>query len=65
MYPEGLEEREGVLQGLESRIVDIKMVTGMFLSLHNDTHFEIRTCSGIKNFSGTVESLKIYKFHCF
>ncbi|XP_043094543.1 V-type proton ATPase 116 kDa subunit a3 isoform X3 [Puntigrus tetrazona] len=26
VYPEGLEEREGVLQGLESRIVDIKMV---------------------------------------
>uniref|UniRef100_A0A8C2ITZ5 V-type proton ATPase subunit a n=1 Tax=Cyprinus carpio TaxID=7962 RepID=A0A8C2ITZ5_CYPCA len=26
VYPEGLEEREGILQGLESRIVDIKMV---------------------------------------
>ncbi|KAI2668315.1 V-type proton ATPase 116 kDa subunit a2 [Labeo rohita] len=32
VYPEGLEEREGVLQGLESRIVDIKMYMQQLLS---------------------------------
>lgn len=63
VYPEGLEEREGVLQGLESRIVDIKMVTGMFLLLHNDIRFEIRPYSGTQNNSGTAETLKIYTFN--
>uniref|UniRef100_A0A673MZF1 V-type proton ATPase subunit a n=1 Tax=Sinocyclocheilus rhinocerous TaxID=307959 RepID=A0A673MZF1_9TELE len=57
VYPEGLEEREGILQGLESRIVDIKMVTGMFLSLHNYICFEIRPYSSTKKNSVTVLNL--------
>lgn len=32
VYPEGLEEREEILQGLESRIVDIKTVSRMIPS---------------------------------